>query len=68
MPDRRGKRGSCDVLLPNSRKWAEEIWRDREDVAKINSGGWMIRHAADLLGLDRELVDDLLRRTEHNRQ
>jgi hypothetical protein len=39
MPDRRGRKGSVDDLLPKDRiPWAREIWADREEVAKWDNG------------------------------
>jgi hypothetical protein len=63
MPDRRGRRGSVEDLLPKDRvRWAREIWADREEVAKSDNGAWMLREAAKALGLPEETVDELLRR------
>jgi len=63
MPDRRGRKGSVEDLLPEDRvSWARETWRDREKVAKLPSGAWMLREAAKVLGLPEEVVDELLRR------
>jgi len=62
MPDRRGRKGSVEDLLPKHRvAWAREIWRDREEVAKLPSGAWMLRETAKTLGLPEEVVDELLR-------
>jgi hypothetical protein len=52
MPDRRGRKGSVEDLLPKDRvRWAREIWVDRDEVAKSDSGPWMLREAAKALGL-----------------
>ena len=62
MPDRRGQRGSLEDLLPDNRvTWAREVWADREDVAKLPSGAWMLREAAKVLALPEEAVDKVLR-------
>ena len=61
MPDRRGRKGSADDLLPEDRvAWAKEAWRDREDLARLPSGSWILREAAKVLGLPEEEVDALL--------
>ena len=63
MPDRRGRRGSTDDLFPDDIvPWAQETWRDREEVAKTPSGPWMLRRAAKALGIAEEEVDRLLAR------
>ena len=63
MPDKRGRKGSTEDFLPKDRRaWAMEIWADREEVAKLSSGAWLLREAAKELGLDQEVVDDLLSR------
>ena len=63
MPDRRGRKGSVEDLLPENRvRWARETWRDRDEVAKLPSGAWMLREAAKVLRLPEEAVDELLRR------
>lgn len=68
MPDRRGRKGSVDDLLPDDRRtWASEIWADRNDVAKLPSGAWMLREAAKALGLTEKEVDEVLRSTSQNR-
>jgi len=62
MPDRRGRKGSDDNLLPADRvPWAREVWADREEVAKLSTGPWMLREAAKVLGLPEEAVDELSR-------
>ena len=62
MPDRRGRKGSVQDLLPVDRvAWAREIWADREEVARLPSGAWMLREAAKTLGLPEEAVDEVLR-------
>ena len=62
MPDRRGRKGSVDDLLPADRvPWAREIWADREACAKTGAGVWMLREAAKALGMPEEPVDELLR-------
>ena len=44
MPDRRGRKGSVEDLLPADRvSWAQGIWADKEEVAKSDSGPWMLR-------------------------
>ena len=61
MPDRRGRKGSTDDLLPQDIvPWARETWRDREEVARLPNGAWMLRTAADALGIDQQEVDRLL--------
>ena len=61
MPDRRGKRGSMEDLLPDDRVvWARQVWSDRYELAALPTGDWMLREAAKALGLDEEVVDDLL--------
>ena len=62
MPDRRGRRASLEDILPEDRRgWAKEVWANREEVAKLNSGAWMLREAAKELGLSEEAVDEVLR-------
>ena len=61
MPDRRGRKGSTDDFFPaDILPWARETWRDREEVATLPSGPWMLRRAAEVLGMDQEEVDRLL--------
>jgi DNA-nicking Smr family endonuclease len=61
MPDRRGRKGSTDDFFPaDTLPWARETWRDRDEVAKLARGPWMLRRAADVLGMDQEEVDRLL--------
>jgi hypothetical protein len=63
MPDRRGRKGSVEDLLPKDRtSWAREIWADREEVVKSDNGAWMLREAAKVLRLPEEAVDEILRR------
>ena len=63
VPDRRGRKGSDEKLLPDDRKvWAREIWTDRDEVAKLPSGAWMLREAAKVLSLPEEAVDNALKR------
>ena len=62
MPNRRGRKGQSEYLLPKNRvAWAREVWVDRQEVAKLPAGAWMLREAARALGLPEESVDDLLR-------
>lgn len=62
MPDRRGRKGSVENLLPDDRvTWARGIWAERDEVAKSDNGPWMLREAAKALGLPEEAVDKLLR-------
>ncbi|MBT8458191.1 MAG: hypothetical protein KJN60_00805 [Boseongicola sp.] len=66
MPDRRGRKGSVEALLPSDRvAWAREIWRDRGTVATSASGIWMLREAAKILGLPEEAADDVLSQCRH---
>ena len=59
---RRRQRGSVDDLLPDDIvPWARDVWRDRQVLAKLDGGPWMLRTAADPLGIDQEEVDTLLR-------
>ena len=63
MPDRRGRKGRSEDMLPQDRvRWAREIWADREACAKTDAGIWMVREAAKALGLPEEAVDELLTR------
>ena len=63
MSDYRGRKGSTDDLLPKDRTtWAKGIWTDREEVAKLPSGAWLLREAAKELQLDQEVVDAVLSR------
>jgi len=58
---RRRPTGSLDDLLPDDRAgWAKETWRDRAEVAKLHSGGWMLREAASALGISEDEVDKVL--------
>jgi hypothetical protein len=62
VPDRRGRKGSVEELLPADRlPWARAIWADKEEVAKSDSGPWMLRQAAKAVGLPEEAVDAVLR-------
>jgi hypothetical protein len=57
MPDRRSRKGSTDDFFPaDILPWARETWRDRDDVAKLPNGAWMLRRAAEALGIDQEEV------------
>ena len=61
MPRRPSSQGYSEDLLPDDRRqWAEDTWRDREEVARLPGGAWMLRNAAELLGLPEEAVDELL--------
>ncbi len=61
---RRRQRGSVDDLLPDDLvPWARDVWRDRLEIAKLASGPWMLRAAADALGIDQEEVHKLLKRS-----
>ena len=60
MPDRRGSQGSVDDLLPDDFEWARAVWADREAIARLHGGPWMLRHAAKLLGMDQGEVDSLM--------
>ena len=63
MADRRGRKGRSEDLLPVDRMaWARETWADRDEVAKLPSGAWLLREAAKTLGLSEEKVDEVLRR------
>jgi hypothetical protein len=62
MPDRRGRKGRSEDLLPKDRvRWARGIWAERDEVAKTEPGVWMLREAAKALGLSEEAVDEVLR-------
>jgi hypothetical protein len=62
MPDRRGRKGSLEDFLPADRvSWAQETWRERDKIAELPSGAWMLRIAAETLGKPEEEVDQLLR-------
>jgi hypothetical protein len=62
-PDRRGRKGRSEDLLPTDRvRSAREIWADPEACAKTDAGVWMLREAAKALGPPDEAVDDVLRR------
>ena len=62
MTRRRGRKGRSEDLLPDDRvAWAKDIWSDREEVAKLPGGAWMLREAARELGLPEEAVDDVLK-------
>ncbi|RYH06121.1 hypothetical protein [Tropicimonas sp. IMCC6043] len=59
---RRRQRGSVDDLLPDDIvPSARDVWRDRLELSKLDGGPWMLRTAADGLGIDQEEVDKLLR-------
>ena len=67
MPDRRGRKGRSEDLLPVDRlRWAREVWADREACARTDPGMWMLREAAKILGLPEEAVDEVLRNTNRN--
>ena len=69
MPDRRGRKASIEDLLPENRSaWARDIWADRHEVAKLQSGAWMLREAAKSLGLGEEIVEDTLRAAQSRAQ
>ena len=62
MPDKRGRKGRSEDLLPKDRlSWARDIWAEREDIANLPGGAWMLREAAAELGLSEETVDALLK-------
>jgi hypothetical protein len=62
MPDRRRRIGRLGDLLPeNLWAWAQTIWFDIGEVAKLPSGTWILRAAAKELGLPEEAVDKVLR-------
>ena len=51
-----------EVVIPEDREtWAREIWADRDEVAKLPSGAWLLGEAAKVLGLAEEAVDEVLR-------
>lgn len=61
MADRRGRKGRSEDLLPEDRlSWARSIWAEREEIAKLPGGAWMLREAGKELGLSEEAVDVLL--------
>jgi hypothetical protein len=61
MARRRGRKSHLEDLLPEDRRdWAREIWADREEVARLPSGAWMLREAAKVLGLAEDVVDEVL--------
>ena len=61
MADKRGRKGRSEDLIPEERvSWTRETWGDREVVAKLPGGTWMLREAAAILGLPEEAVDNLL--------
>ena len=63
MPDRRGRKTSVETFIPGDRQaWAQEIWSDRDEVAKLPAGAWMLREAAKVLGLAEEAVHEMLKR------
>ena len=63
MPDRRGQKACSDDLLPKDRvAWARSLWAEKVDVARSESGCWMLREAAKALGLPEEAVDEVLRK------
>ncbi|WP_413717031.1 hypothetical protein [Silicimonas sp. MF1-12-2] len=63
MPERRGRKTGVETFIPGDRRaWAHEIWADRDEVAKLPSGAWMLREAAKVLGLAEEAVDEMLKR------
>ena len=58
---RRSPKGSLEDLIPEDRAtWAKGIWKDRHEVAQLDGGAWMLREAARTLGIEQEIVDDLL--------
>jgi hypothetical protein len=61
MTRHRSRKGRFEDLLPADRvAWAREVWADREMVAKLPGGSWMLREAARALDLPEEAVDELL--------
>lgn len=61
MAEKRGCKGRSEDLIPEDRvSWTRETWEDREVVAKLPGGTWMLREAAAILGLPEEAVDNLL--------
>ncbi len=63
MPDRRGRKGSLEDLIPDDRvAWAKEIWAAPKNVAKLPSGAWMLGEAAKALSLPEEAVDNAVKR------
>ena len=62
MTRRRGRNGHSEDLLPKDRvAWAKEVWADREEVAKLPGGVWLLREAARALDLPEKAVDDVLK-------
>lgn len=60
--NRRRPRGSIEDLLPEDRvTWAREIWAERYEVNKLESGAWMLREAGKALGVDEEEIDRVIR-------
>ena len=69
MADRRGKRASTENLLPADRiTWARQIWAYRYEVATLATGDWMLREATKAMGLEEEVVDDLLADARNRRK
>ena len=63
MTRRRSNKGRSEDLLPEDRvAWARDVWEDRQDVAKLPGGAWILREAARALDLPEEAVDELLGR------
>ena len=59
---RRRARGSMEDLLPDDRVlWARDVWRDRAEIAAMESGAWMLREVARILKIDEAEVDRLLK-------
>lgn len=63
MPDRRGRKGAIETGRTPAEEveWAREIWKDRYQIARLQSGAWLLREAADVLGIADEIVDEVLR-------
>ena len=61
MTRRRGRNGRSEDLFPKDRVlWARDLWKDRNDVAKLPGGAWMLQEVARALDLPEEAVDELL--------
>ena len=67
IPNYRGRSGSTKDLLPEVRlTWAQDVWADREQVAKMQSGPWMLRQAVAILGLPAETADEVIATASHD--
>ncbi len=61
MSRKRSTGGRSEDLLPENRvEWTKGIWTDKETLAQVSGGAWLLREAAKALSLPEEAVDEVL--------